>query len=150
MTVRTVLVVDDDDDIRQLAQMALELTAGWTVLTANGGAAAIEHGPGAPPGRRPPRHDDARHGRAHHLRPLQSDEATRDIPVILFTAKIQVGEQQAWDDYAIQGRIPKPFDPMTLADQVAQMLSWTSVELTQSLLENSHALVRAFRAGLQR
>jgi CheY-like chemotaxis protein len=127
VTVRTVLVVDDDDDIRQLAQMALEVTAGWTVLAAHGGAQAIEL------------------AQAHHpdavlldmmmpgmdglttFEALQSEDSTRDIPVILFTAKVQVGEHQAWDDYAVHGTIPKPFDPMTLADQVAQMLSWESV-----------------------
>ena len=127
MTVRTVLVVDDDDDIRKLAQMALELTAGWTVITANGGVAAIEqartHQPDAVlldmmmPGM------DGLTTFDH----LQADDTTREIPVILFTAKMQAGEQQAWDDYAIRGAIPKPFDPMTLADQVAQMLSWASV-----------------------
>lgn len=127
MTVRTVLVVDDDDDIRALAQMALEVTAGWTVLTATGGAEAIEvaqaHHPDAVlldmmmPGMDGLTTFDA----------LQADDATRDIPVILFTAKVRVGDHQAWDDYAVQGAIPKPFDPMTLADQVAQMLSWTRV-----------------------
>jgi CheY-like chemotaxis protein len=126
VTDRTVLVVDDDDDIRQLAQMALELTAGWTVLTANGGPAAIEiaqaHNPDAVlldmmmPGM---------DGLSTFDR-LQDDEATRDIPVILFTAKVQIGDHQAWDGYAIRGAIPKPFDPMTLADQVAQMLCWPS------------------------
>ena len=127
MTVRTVLVVDDDDDIRQLAQMALEVTAGWNVLAASGGPQAIEI------------------ARAHHpdavlldmMMPgmdglttfdaLQAEEATRGIPVILFTAKLQVGDSQAWDGYAIEGAIPKPFDPMTLADQVAEMLSWSPV-----------------------
>ena len=127
MTVRTVLVVDDDDDIRALAQMALEVTAGWSVLAATGGAEAIElakaHHPDAVlldmmmPGMDGLSTFDA----------LQSDETTRDIPVILFTAKVRIGDRQAWDDYAVQGAIAKPFDPMTLADQVAQMLCWTRV-----------------------
>jgi CheY-like chemotaxis protein len=127
VNVRTVLVVDDDDDIRQLAQMAIEVTAGWNVLVANGGAQALEmartHHPDAVlldmmmPGMDGLTTFDA----------MQADETTRDIPVVLFTAKVQIGEHQAWDDYAVRGTIPKPFDPMTLADQVAQMLSWESV-----------------------
>ena len=127
MTVRTVLVVDDDDDIRALAQMALEVTAGWTVLAATGGAEAIEmaqtHHPDAVlldmmmPGMDGLTTFDA----------LQAEDSTRDIPVILFTAKVRMGDTQAWDGYAVQGAIPKPFDPMTLADQVAQMLSWERV-----------------------
>jgi hypothetical protein len=29
-----------------------------------------------------------------------------------------------WDGLAIAGVIPKPFDPMTLADEVSTMLGW--------------------------
>jgi CheY-like chemotaxis protein len=121
------LVVDDDDDIRDLTRTTLELTAGWNVLTASGGAEAIEvsraHQPDAilldmmMPGM---------DGLTTFDR-LQSEEATRDIPVILFTAKIQVGDRQAWDGRAIRGAVAKPYDPMTLADEVAAMLSWAKV-----------------------
>jgi CheY-like chemotaxis protein len=127
MTPPTVLVVDDDDDIRELTQLSLESVAGWNVLTASGGVMAIEL------------------ARAHHpdvvlldmmmpdmdglttFEHLQSDETTRDIPVILFTAKGRVGERQPWDDHALQGMIAKPYDPMTLGDQVAAILHWTHV-----------------------
>jgi CheY-like chemotaxis protein len=121
------LVVDDDDDIRDLTRTTLEVTAGWTVLTASGGAEAIEvsreHQPDAVlldmmmPGMDGLTTFDN----------LQSDEKTRDIPVILFTAKVQVGDRQAWDGRAIRGAIAKPYDPMTLADEVAAMLSWAIV-----------------------
>jgi two-component system alkaline phosphatase synthesis response regulator PhoP len=120
----TVLVVDDDDDIRELAAMALEMTAGWRVVTAHCGDAAI----GVAQAERPdavlldmmmPGMDGLT-----TFEHLQADERTRDIPVILFTAKARIGARQPWDGYAIHGSIHKPFDPMTLAEQVARMLSW--------------------------
>jgi hypothetical protein len=40
------------------------------------------------------------------------------------TAKVQVGDRQVLDGLAISGVISKPFDPMTLAEQVGQMLGW--------------------------
>ncbi|WP_134740034.1 response regulator [Nocardioides sp. 503] len=125
MTMPTVLVVDDDEMIRQLTEMSLESVNGWTVLTASGGVDAIEM------------------ARRHHpdamlldmmmpdmdglttFQHLQDDESTRDIPVILFTAKSTVGLQQPWDGYAISGVIAKPFDPMTLGDDIATALRWT-------------------------
>jgi CheY-like chemotaxis protein len=124
MAVRTVLVVDDDDSIREIAEIALELVGGWQVLTAGGGVAALEL------------------SREHHpdvvlldvmmpdmdglttFRHMQSDEAIRDIPVILVTAKVQVGDRQMWDELAISGVISKPFDPMTLAADVSKLLGW--------------------------
>ncbi len=126
MTVPTVLVVDDDDSVREITQLALEVVAGWQVIAAGGGAAALEL------------------ARAHRpdavlldvmmpemdgpttLRHLKADETTRDIPVILLTAKVLAGERQAWDELAISGVIAKPFDPMGLPAEVSRMLGWTS------------------------
>ena len=120
----TVLAVDDDDLIREITQMALEVVSGWTVIPADGGAAAIdlarEHRPDAvlldlmmP----------VVDGRATFLA-LRADERTRDIPVILLTAKLQVAGPQVWDDLAVAGVIAKPFSPLSLGAQVAEMLGW--------------------------
>ena len=108
----TVLVVDDDDDIRELTRVALELVADWGVLTAAGGAEALElaarHRPDAVlldlmmPGM----------DGLTTFRHLRADPATGDIPVILVTAKARVGERQAWDELEIAGVISKPFDPI--------------------------------------
>jgi CheY-like chemotaxis protein len=124
--VPTVLVVDDDDDIRELAAMTLEMTAGWRVVTADSGDLAIEVAQAERPDAvlldmMMPGMDGLT-----TFEHLQADERTRDIPVILFTAKARIGARQPWDGYAIHGSIPKPFDPMTLAAQVAKMLSWRS------------------------
>jgi CheY-like chemotaxis protein len=123
--VPTVLVVDDDEMIRELTQISLESVAGWRVLTADGGHAAIEVA------RR--EHPDA--VLLDMMMPdmdglttfehLQAEASTSDIPVILFTAKGTVGEKQPWDDHALSGVIGKPYDPMTLGSQVAQLLGWS-------------------------
>ena len=127
MTVPTVLVVDDDDDIRELTKTTLELTADWNVLTARGGVEAIEiareHVPDAILLDMMMPDMDGLTTFDH----LQLDEGTKGIPVILFTAKVQLGDRQAWDGRAIRGAIAKPYDPMTLADEVSQLLSWTNV-----------------------
>jgi CheY-like chemotaxis protein len=120
----TVLVVDDDDDIRELTRVALELVADWGVITAGGGAEALElaarHRPDAVlldlmmPGM------DGLTTFGH----LRADPATGAIPVILVTAKARVGERQAWDELEIAGVISKPFDPITLAADVSALLGW--------------------------
>jgi len=124
----TVLVVDDDDDIRELTQLALESVSGWNIVTADGGFAAIEmcrtHQPDAVLlDMMMPDMDGLT-----TFEKLQADETTRDIPVILFTAKGRVGERQPWESYAIRGMIAKPYDPMTLGDQVSQILDWTDAQ----------------------
>ena len=119
-----VLVVDDDDAIREITQVALELVAGL------GGEHRRWRGGGAGAGG-PARPDaillDLMMPDMDGLttfRHLRADPATRDIPVILVTAKAQVGHRQAWDGLPVSGVVSKPFDPMTLATDVAAMLGW--------------------------
>jgi len=124
VSARTVLVVDDDDSIREIAEIALQLVGGLHVLTASGGVEALEltrkHLPDAVlMDVMMPDMDGLT-----TFRHMQGDEDIRHIPVILVTAKVQVGERQVWDGLAISGVISKPFDPMTLAAQVARMLAW--------------------------
>ena len=127
MTARTVLVVDDDDSIREIAEISLQLVGGMHVLTASGGVEALET---LELSRKQlpdvvlmdvmmPDMDGLT-----TFRHMQADPEIRHIPVILVTAKVQVGDRQVWDGLAISGVISKPFDPMTLAEQVGQMLGW--------------------------
>ena len=121
---RRVLVVDDDPLLREVAQAALQLVGGWEVSTAQSGAQAqlqalAEH-PDAilldvmMPGVDGPSTVTA----------LRADPATRDIPVIFLTAKMPSEDLEEWRSLRLAGVIPKPFDPMTLANDMAALLGW--------------------------
>lgn len=120
---KRVLVVDDDDAIREVATLALELVGGLRVSTASSGDAAwqsaLRDRPDAVlldvmmPGLDGP----------STLAKLRRDPRTRDIPVIFLTAKTQAG-RPPWRDLDIAGVIAKPFDPMTLAAEVGGLLRW--------------------------
>ena len=49
MTARRVLIIDDDDGIREVAKMSLELVAGWDVATAGSGAEGLARARESPP-----------------------------------------------------------------------------------------------------
>ena len=121
---RRVLVVDDDDAIREVAEVALGIVGGWDVVAASSGAECVrrasEVAPEAilldvmMPGMDGPT----------TVEKLREDPATQDIPVILLTAKVQPSELRAWEWLDLAGVIAKPFDPMTLAAKVAALLGW--------------------------
>jgi CheY-like chemotaxis protein len=123
----TVLVVDDDLDVLDLVQLALENLHGWTVLTADGGPAAIElcraHQPDVVLLDIMMPTMDGLQAYEH----LQADPTTRDIPVILFTAKGRAGMWRS-GDAGIRGLIPKPYDPMGLGDQIIEILGWQGAD----------------------
>ena len=121
---KRVLLVDDEDDIREVAGMSLETVAGWGVLEARSGSEGLKIAAAEQP--------DAilldvmmpdMDGPATFMN-LQNDAATKNIPVIFLTAKAQTREQRSFRELGAQGVISKPFDPMTLADQVAEILGW--------------------------
>jgi CheY-like chemotaxis protein len=120
---RKVLVVDDDDDIREITGVALELVGGWQVLDTDRGTTALTMAADEQPDLvlldvMMPDLDGPT-----TFRRLQEDPRTRHIPVILLTAKAQVGERRVWDDLAVLGVIAKPFDPMGLVEQIDRLLA---------------------------
>lgn len=57
---------------------------------------------------------------------LQSNAATRDIPVILLTAKVQAADHRRFAELGVAAVFAKPFDPMALPGQLAGALGWRS------------------------
>jgi CheY-like chemotaxis protein len=119
-----ILIIDDEDDIREVAALSLESVAGWEVITANSGsqglARAAEHRPDAilldvmMPGMDGPT----------TVRELRKNPVTAKIPVLLLTAKVQASDQRRFADLGVESVLFKPFDPMTLAEQISGVLGW--------------------------
>jgi CheY-like chemotaxis protein len=122
---RKILIIDDEEDIREVAALSLETVAGWNVITANSGAQglarAIEHQPDAilldvmMPGMDGPT----------TFRELRKNPITVSIPVLLLTAKVQASDQRRFADLGVQAILFKPFDPLTLAQQISNVLGWS-------------------------
>jgi CheY-like chemotaxis protein len=124
---KTVLLIDDEPDIREVAQLSLGAVAGWEVLTAGGGAEGIELAANRQPDAilldvMMPELD----GPAT-LEALRERVDTRAIPVLFMTAKAQAGELSRYASLGVAGVIPKPFDPMTLHERVSGALGWDAI-----------------------
>lgn len=52
---------------------------------------------------------------------LQENENTKKIPVIFMTAKAQVHEIEKFKEIGVVGIITKPFDPLTLCDEIQEI-----------------------------
>ena len=119
-----ILIIDDEDDIREVASLALEATAGWEILTASNGQEGIQRAAQEKPDAilmdvMMPGMDGPTTFKA-----MQENPATAGIPVILLTAKVQGVDQRRFAGLGVTAVLFKPFDPMTLADQMAEALGW--------------------------
>jgi CheY-like chemotaxis protein len=120
-----ILYAEDDNDIQQIAILALEALGGFTLKTCNDGLEAVAvieqfvpqlllldvmmpnmDGPKA-------------------LAKIREIEAFKSTPAIFMTAKVQPEEIKKYLEMGAIGVIAKPFDPMTLADQIQDIWSKT-------------------------
>ena len=114
----TILMAEDEPDIQTIAQLALEDVGGFSVRICSSGQEAIDRAPDINPDLilldvMMPVMD----GPTTMLE-LKKIPALTDTPVIFITAKVQPREIQQYTDMGAIGVISKPFDPMTLADQI--------------------------------
>jgi len=121
---KKILVVDDEEMILEIIQACLEDLVGWVILVANSGWKALHLVATEPLDAvlldvSMPEMDGI-----EILKRLQHHPAIRQIPVILITAKVLATEQALFSQYNIAGLITKPFDPMSLHQQVASILDW--------------------------
>ena len=117
-----VLIIDDEDDIRQIARFALNKVAEWEVVDSGsaeeGVRLAASELPDAilldvlMPGMDGPA----------ALAELKKNPATSAIPIVFLTARGLPEEIDRLKKSGAAGVITKPFDPMTLAEDMASIL----------------------------
>lgn len=117
-TLQRILYVEDDVDIRTVSKLALEAVGGFEVeVAASGEEALVRVREFVPdlllldvmmPGMDGPT----------TLRALRTLPDTEAVPAIFMTARALPGEILALKAEGAVGVITKPFDPMTLADQL--------------------------------
>ncbi|MGH3035501.1 MAG: response regulator transcription factor [Gaiellaceae bacterium] len=116
-----VLIADDDPDILMLVRFRLE-RAGYEVVSAPDGRAALDlalaRGPDlAVLDVMMPRLDGY-----EVTRELRRHEATRGMPVILLTARVQEADVQRGIESGADDYVPKPFSPQELGERVQAAL----------------------------
>ena len=125
MSNKKILVIDDEPDIREVAQMSLETVSEWQVLTAESGEEGITKAKQEKPdailldAMMPSMDGPAT------FQKLQADPSTSQIPVIIFTAKVQAADRKRFADLGVKNVIAKPFDPLQLGSQIAAILGWS-------------------------
>jgi CheY-like chemotaxis protein len=121
---KRVLIVDDEDDIRTIVQAALEELAGWQVLEAASGQAGLQMATAEQPDAilldiSMPDMDGF-----DLFAQLQQNPATQAIPVVVLTSKVLARDRSRFAALPLAGVITKPFNPLSLAAQVADCLGW--------------------------
>lgn len=123
---RRILILDDEECIREVVQVCLEDLGGWETITAESGSEGLLKA-------------EAQSLDAILLdlsmpdmdgfvffQKLQENPATQSIPVVLLTAKILPDDLVRFAQMGVAGVITKPFNPVTICEQLAEILGWSS------------------------
>jgi CheY-like chemotaxis protein len=117
-SLRTLLYVDDEPDIREVVQLALGLAENLDVHVCESGEQALAAMPSIKPDlvvldvMMPGMDGPTTMSR------MRADPALAGIPVVFMTAKAMPQEITRFRQLGAIGVIPKPFDPMRLSEQV--------------------------------
>lgn len=116
-----VMYVEDEPDIQVIAQIALEDIGGFKLKICSSGTEALREAVAYQPqifllDMMMPDMTGIETMKALHQLPELAE-----IPVIFMTAKVQLHEVEHYMSLGAIGVIPKPFDAMTLADQIREI-----------------------------
>jgi CheY-like chemotaxis protein len=124
MTTKSILLIDDEPNIAEVIAVCLESFKGWKVQIANSGKVGLSIVEALKP--------DAilldvmmpiMDGITVYQN-LKKNPLTQNIPVIFLTAKVQVRDREKFAQLGVVGTIAKPFEPLKISDQIAQLLNW--------------------------
>jgi CheY-like chemotaxis protein len=122
MDLQTILLVDDEPDIRKIGQLALTAVGKWKAVLAASGAEALTKAAAEHPDlilldvMMPDMDGPTTLGK------LRAGGATSSIPIIFMTAKVQKAEVERYLKLGAVGVIAKPFDPMTLPEEIRRIV----------------------------
>jgi CheY-like chemotaxis protein len=119
-----IMYVDDEADIRAIVEMALQAIGGFAVTLCAGGREAVEKAQAAPPDLilldvMMPGMDGPQ-----TLAALREVPVLARVPIVFMTAKVQPSEVARFRELGAADVIAKPFDPLTLPQDVASALRW--------------------------
>ncbi|WP_341530571.1 response regulator [Nostoc sp. UHCC 0302] len=122
---KRILVIDDEESLRELACTCLEDLGRWEAIAAKSGHEgllkaqeysfdAILLDVSMPDMNGFQFYDQ-----------LKANSTTQMIPVILLTAKVLPDDRKRFAQMNVAGIITKPFDPTLICEQIAQILAWS-------------------------
>jgi CheY-like chemotaxis protein len=121
---KKILIVDDEEDIRDVVQVSLEEFAGWLAIAAASGREGLQIAKTETLDAILLDISMPDMNGFQMCEELKANLSTQGIPVIVLTAKVLPSDRQRFDALDVAGIITKPFDPMTIWLQVAEILGW--------------------------
>lgn len=124
MATRRVLVIDNEANIREVIQACLSDVGGWDVLEAASGQEGLIKAAAEPLDAIILDPMSLGMDGFTFLKQLQTNPVTHTIPLVVLTVKAYLIQPIRFSQFGVMGAISKPFNPVTLPNQIATVLGW--------------------------
>lgn len=119
-----ILLIDDEPSLRQVVQTCLEILAGWQIIPVSSAEEALVLLSQWKPDAilldmMMPEMDGFTF--IKHFKTFPNYNAT---PIVILTAKTSQRDLEEYQKLGVAGVLAKPFNPLTIASEIAQILGW--------------------------
>lgn len=130
MALRRILLIEHDEEIREILRVCLRYLAGWDVVSLSSAQEGLE----IMADTRPdailvdaflPKANSVRFMQKFCLQALKNNALTQSVPILLITDQASWFTTEQLHSLGVQGAIAKPFDPALLPSQIAHLLGWS-------------------------
>jgi DNA-binding response OmpR family regulator len=116
-----VLLAEDDEDVRALAELVLR-REGFEVTAVSDGEAALEAAGSRAPAVAVLDVSMPRMDGLETARRLRERAEMRDVPIMLLTARVTEADRERGREAGVDAQLDKPFSPAVLAERVRALL----------------------------
>jgi DNA-binding response OmpR family regulator len=121
MSAPLVLLAEDDEDVRALAELVLR-REGYDVTAVSDGQAALEAAGERTPSVAVLDVSMPRMDGLETARRLRERAETREVPIMLLTARVTEADRARGREAGVDAQLDKPFSPAVLAQRVRALL----------------------------
>jgi DNA-binding response OmpR family regulator len=121
MSAPLVLLAEDDEDVRALAELVLR-REGYEVAAVSDGQAALDAAGERTPSVAVLDVSMPRMDGLETARRLRERAEMRDVPIMLLTARVTEADRERGREAGVDAQLDKPFSPAVLAERVRALL----------------------------
>jgi CheY-like chemotaxis protein len=128
MTTKLVLLVDHEANVREVVEACLKDLGGWNVLSVASVGDGLNRLVAVQPDAIVLDISISGIECLTFLQQLKANPTTHSIPIVLLTARARWFTLKQLQTFGVVGAIAKPFNPISLTNEIAKALGWSLEE----------------------
>lgn len=120
---KQILIIEDDDDLREIVQLSLELVTNWEIMTASSVTEGLALATDTQPLAILLSVSMPNLNGFNTFQEIKANRETNNIPVILMADRVRLADKCQFTQQGVAAVVVSPSDPVDLAREISKVLS---------------------------